>query len=179
MTSFHIMSYHIEDAQGVQLSRKIEALFDALLIQLDSIAMGQNFDVEIPLEAGTDFMYLESTLDVGQCLCWIYGINRGQPGKGAFGVTGLNGQSEVLDLVATWTKGGQAFEDLGLTVIVIPPYFVRFNRVCVAGASAYFANIPGFLEGGELQTIPGSRTDVGTDVAVPTGTWHQFDRKFH
>lgn len=161
------------------LAGLVESKFDALSIQFDAVALGQKCDIQLPLEAGTNFVYLEGALDVSQGLCGVDSIDGRQPGKCALGIARLDSQSEVFDFVTFGTQGDQTFQSLDHAVVIVDPDFVRFNGMGDAGPFANLAHITRVLKGGMLQTIPCGWAYVGSDVAVPTGFWHQFDGKFH
>lgn len=158
------------------LSGQIEAQLDPVFVQLDPIALSQQFNVKLPLELAAYFMYLKSALNVDQGLAWGDFVDGGQPSQGALSVAGFDGESDVFDLVAAWAKRDQTIEALNQSVIVVYPYFMGFDRVCVAGSGADFADMTGLMECFTLQPFPGFRTNIRADIAVPAAARHQFDR---
>lgn len=161
------------------LRGQVEPQLDTMPVQFDPVLAGQQLDVELPLKARTDLVYLEGALDVGQRLRRRDGVNGGQPCDGAFGVPELQGEAKVLDLVTARAEADQAIKTLDQSVVVVAPYLVGFDEVPVAGACADLADMAGGLECGALQAFPGVGADVRPDVAVPTSAGHQFYRKFH
>lgn len=164
---------------GCVLRGQVEPQLDTMLIQFDPVLAAQQLDVELPLKARTDLVYLEGALDVSQRFRRRDCVDGGQPCDGASGMPGLQGETKVFDFVATWAEADQAIKTLDQSVVVVTPYLVGFVEVPVTGICAYLTDMTCGLESDSLQALPGVWVNVRPDVAVPASDGNKFNRKLH
>ena len=146
-----------------------------MLVQLNTVKVLKHLQVQSPFECGPDRVDLESVLGVCERLGWGYLVDAGQPGEHRLGAAAFDGETDVLDLVAFRAQGDKAIEALDHLVVVVEPHFVALDWVFVAVATAQLAFVAGGLEDDRLQSIPGSRGDIRSHIAVPACCRNELD----
>ncbi|EMX0692051.1 hypothetical protein AAF189_005795 [Pseudomonas aeruginosa] len=115
-------------------------------------------------------MNREGALDQLQGLIRGYGIYMAQPLDRFVGLVTLNGEADMLHLVAPWAERYQSIQALDEAMVIVVPDLVALDGVMRPSAQADLAAVVGSLKAVAFQLIPGGIADVRSDIAVPAGS---------